>query len=215
MVRRGLPGDSTAAASRTPSCIASPLAPLLLPPAVLALCAFSCCISAETVEPLPVCWLLLLLLGWWCSVAWCTCSTSAPASSPASRLLPFALLPSLLLLRCRGGGVGEDATELLPCRMGMGLSAPAGAWRHLAGELQPRAPVLPLLLRDCALSLTGEPPPARSTSAAWRTSVALGDLTRHGDCSRCSSEACLGLAEGESWLEFTSQIRSCSNDALP
>jgi hypothetical protein len=111
---------------------------------LLTLFAFSCCMSAETLAP-PVC--CCVLLGW-CSVAWCTCRASV--SSPASRLLPFAAVPSLLLLG--GRGVGEDAAELLPCRMGIGLSAPAGACRHLAGELQPRALLLPLLVNDCALS---------------------------------------------------------------
>jgi hypothetical protein len=43
----------------------------------------------------------------------------------------------------------------------------------------------------------------------------LGDLTRHGDCSRCTSEACLGLGEGASWLVVTPLLRSCSKEALP
>jgi hypothetical protein len=147
VVRRGRPGDSTAAASRTPncSCIANPPGPPLLPLALLALCAFSCCPSTDTAAPFACCW----LLGWWCSVAGCTCSTSA--SSPASLLLPLKLAPSRLL-SSRDGGVGEEAAELLPCRMGMGLRARAGAWRHLAGEPQLRALVLPLLLYGCALS---------------------------------------------------------------
>jgi hypothetical protein len=73
------------------------------------------------------------------------------ASSPASLLLPLLLAPSLPL-SSRDGGVGEEATELLLCRMVNGLREPAGAWRHLAGELQLRALVLPLLLYVCALS---------------------------------------------------------------